>query len=214
MSTVTFPTSPDHVTAAWLSQALERDVSSVTVLDQHTGTTGRMRVGLTYATGTDGPASVFVKLPPFDAAQQELVAWTGMGRREARFYEGPASEVPFRVPHAFFAAAGEEPTEYVMVLEDLEAAGCTFTSRQDPRAEENGLQVVESLGKLHAHFWNDPRLDTELSWLEPAMRSPYGAQLVASAKEQFAADYPPVFAELADLFIEHWEAITDPVGRR
>lgn len=211
---ISIPDRPEAITAEWLSRALATsfpgvEVASVETLAQHSGTTGRMRVGVEYAPGPSGPDTVFVKLAPFDESQQRLVAVTDMGRREARFYEGPAHEVSLRVPTPYFAAHGDDPTEYIMVLEDLEAAGCTFSSRRDTHAEECGDQVMELLARLHAHFWDDARFDDELSWVQPAMRSEYGAVLIESAREQFADDFPPVFAELCDLFVESWERICE-----
>ena len=96
-----------------------------------------------------------------------------------------------------------------MVLEDLEGAGCTFTTRLEPHTEELGQQVIEALARLHAQFWADPRFDDELSWLQPAMRGPFGAQLIDSARQQFADEFPPVFGELCRLFTESWEPITE-----
>jgi hypothetical protein len=112
---VRFPIRPDEITPDWLNRALsarlpDMDVARVEVLDQHSGTTGRVRLGLHHAAGSAGPASVFVKLPPFDESQRKLVAATDMGRREARFYAGPATEVPMRIPRSYFAAAGDERT--------------------------------------------------------------------------------------------------------
>ena len=97
------PSGPEEVTASWLTAALASslpgvEVSRVETLAQHSGTTGRMRLRLEYAPGSSGPETVFVKLPPFDESQRRLVAMTDMGRREARFYEGPASEAPLRLP--------------------------------------------------------------------------------------------------------------------
>jgi hypothetical protein len=212
-ATPDMPHGPEAVTASWLSSALSTrfpgtEVAEVEVLAQHSGTTGRMRLGLEYAQGCGGPATLFVKLPPLDPAQQELVAATGMGRREARFYEGPARETPKRIPEVYFAAHGDR-SEYVMVLEDLEASGCTFTSRSETHADEFGLALMESLARLHAHFWNDPRFDDELSWIRPAMRGGHGAKLVANAREMFADQFPPVFDALCELYIENDERICE-----
>ena len=208
------PDRPEAVTAEWLTDALSAQfagavVSRVEVLDQHSGTTGRMRLRLEYASGPTGPETVFVKLPPFDEAQRSLIGFTDMGRREARYYEGPATETPLRIPHPYFAAHGDEPTGYVMVLEDLAASGCTFSTRLEPRAEDHAEQLIESLARLHAQFWEDPRFDDELSWVEPAMRSPLGAQLIDNAREHFAGDFPAVFSELCRLFVENYERITE-----
>ena len=209
------PLDTSEVTAEWLSAALsstgtDTEVASVTELDRHDGTTGRLRLGLTYAANSSGPESVFVKLAPFSERQRKLVARTGMGEREARFYAGPAAEVAMRIPGAYYAAHGDDPTQYVMVLEDLAAAGVRFTSRLDPLDGAQVESLIVGLAGVHARFWNDPAFDDgELSWVPIAMRGSYGATLIASAKEQYAADMPPHFAALCDLYVEHHEAITD-----
>jgi hypothetical protein len=209
-----FPDGPEAVTAGWLTEALRAsfpdvEVAGIATLDQHSGTTGRLRLALRYAPGPAGPATVFVKLPPFDESQRRMVAATDMGRREARFYEGPAAEVPLRIPRAHYAAHGDDPTEYVMVLEDLQAGGCRFTTRLEPLGGDHGGQLIEGLARLHATFWDDPRFDGELAWVQPAMRGPFGAKLVASAREQFAADFPPVFTDLCLLYEKHHERVAE-----
>lgn len=187
-ATSPFPDTPEDVTAAWLTAAMRTtdptaEVIAVEVLARHAGTTGRLRLGLTHGPGASGPASVFVKLPPFEDGQRKLVAATDMGRREARFYAELAAEVPLRVPHCHFAAHGEERTEYVMVLEDLEAAGCRFTERAHPGDAEHAGRLIEGLGRLHAHFWEDARFgDASLDWVRPAMRGKRGADFVAMAR--------------------------------
>jgi aminoglycoside phosphotransferase (APT) family kinase protein len=208
------PDVPEAISPEWLSGAFARslpgvEVSRVEVLDRHSGTTGRARLGVQYASGPTGPATVFVKLRPFDEMQRQLVAATDMGRREARFYEAVAAETPVRVPRAFFAAHGDEPTDYVMVLEDLAAAGCTFPKSVADHAREHGRQVVEALARLHAHFWEDPRFEGELGWLPPAMRGALGAALIDRARQRFEGELPPVFSELCRLYVEHHERIGD-----
>lgn len=207
-----FPDHPERVTANWMTEALTGStggarVERVEVLDKHSGTTGRIRLALSYSAG-EGPESVFVKLPPFDEAQRGLVSATDMGRREARFYAGPAAEVPMRVPQCFHAAYGEDATEYVMVLEDLAARGCTFTNRMEPHAEEYAGKLIAGLARVHAHFWNDPRFGDEYGWVQPSMRGRRASPLIEQARDQFSDDMPPVFRELCDLVIEHNQGIT------
>ncbi len=213
-SALPFPDSPDAISPDWLTAALAvsvvgAEVASVKVLDQHSGTTGRLRLGLEFADGSIGPSSVFVKLPPDDEGQRRLVASTDMGRREARFYSGPGIEAPMRIPKAFYAAAGNDPNEYVMVLEDLQTSGCSFTTRLEPHAEDHAHKLIESLGRLHAHFWDDRRFDDEWSWVKPAMRGSFGAKLIANARAQFVDRFSPVFDELCGLFIDHHERIAE-----
>ena len=209
-----FPESQAGLTSEWMTEALGAVCPGVTVakmetLEQHSGTTGRIRLGLTYAAGPAGPDSVFVKLPPFSEDQRRFVASTDMGRREARFYIGPGQEAPLRIPGVYYAAAGDDPTEYIMVLEDLRHSGCTFTTRLEPHAEGHAGKIIEGLARLHAHFWEDKRFDGEWAWLRPAMRGSFGAKLVAGAREQFSAEFPPIFDEICRLYIEHHSAITE-----
>ena len=209
------PDRVEGITPGWLNEVLAPrllgvEVASIRVLDQHSGTTGRARIALDYASGSaSGPETVFVKLPPFGAEQRALVAKTDMGRNEARFYAVLAEEVPVRVPRTWFAAHGDDPTEYIMLLEDLEAAGCRFSGRGEDYARDHGQQVVEHLARLHAHFWNDPRFDGELAWLRPPMRGTLGARLMLSAREQFGADFPSEFSALCTLYVEQQDAICD-----
>ncbi len=209
-----FPESPEAVTANWMTRALVdafpgAEVSGLRVLDQHSGTTGRIRVGLTYSSSVVGPESVFVKLPPFDESQRQLVAMTDMGRTEARFYDGPATETPIRVPKAYFAAHGEDRAQYVVVLEDLEASGCFFANRLEPLTDDQGEQLMGGLAGLHAHFWDDARFSDELSWVMPPMRGELGARLIEKAREKFADEFGPVFEELCRLYSDNHEAICD-----
>jgi Phosphotransferase enzyme family len=208
------PARPDEITPAWLSEALSKsfpgvEVTQVAVVDRHSGTTGRAKLRLDYAAGARGPDTIFVKLPPFSEMQRHLVALTDMGRREARFYAELAAETPVRVPRCYFAAHGAEPTDYICVLEDIEAAGCTFPKSVEQHAREHGGELIEALARLHAHFWEDPRFAGTLSWIAPAMRGAFGAKLVATARERFAHDLPPVFAELCQLYLAHRERIAD-----
>jgi aminoglycoside phosphotransferase (APT) family kinase protein len=208
------PDSPEAITPRWLGSALATslpgvEVAAVEVLERHSGTTGRARLGLTYASGSTGPETLFAKLPPFDAAQRQLVAVTDMGRREARFYQELAEETPVRCPRAYFAAHGDEPTDYVMILEDLEAAGCTFPANVDAHAREYGGQLMQTLARLHAHYWEDERFDSRLSWVPRAMRGALGAQLIGQAREKFSDELPPVFGDLCRLYAENHERICD-----
>ena len=220
VATFEHPEEIGSITPDWLQRVLApalagAEIAAVKVLAQHSGTTGRARLGLEYAAGPRGPESVFVKLPPFEAEQRKLVAATDMGRKEARFYASLSAEVPVRVPRCWFAAYGDERTQYIMVLEDLEASGCTFPDDVDAHSRERGADVVAALAQLHAHFWRDERFGAgdaatgTLSWVPRAMRGAVGAALVERAREQFGAEMPPVFSNLCELYARSSEAICD-----
>ena len=95
------PVEVDDLTPAWMSDAMDTDVTSVTVLDRHSGTTGRAHLAL--AGDPRLPATVFVKLAPFDERQRKFVNVQGMGVVEARLYRDLAHELPVRVPGVWYA---------------------------------------------------------------------------------------------------------------
>lgn len=196
------PVEVGDISAEWLSRALERDVTKVEVIDQHSGTTGRAKVALEYA-GDPGPETVFVKLAPFDPGQREFVTKAGLGVAEARFYRDVAAEVPVRVPKAY-ASEFTESGEFAMVLEDLSATGCRFPR---PRDEDIGItagRIVVELARLHAHFWDDPRLATDLAWVTEGARVQFGrpSSYIPLALERFGDEMGPGFRRLAALYID------------
>ncbi len=157
------PRDVDDLTAAWFTEVLDSEITAATVLDRHTGTTGRAQVAL--EGGPDVPATVFVKLPPFGEEQRRLVDATGMGVAEARFYRDLAAEVPVAVPRAWFADT--DGTDYVMVLEDLTARGVTFPRPTDGDIVERATDIVDQLARLHGTYWDSPRFAAggDLEWL-------------------------------------------------
>ena len=203
------PVDLDELTAAWFSRVLERDVTEATVFDRSSGTTGRARVALRGEPGL--PATVFVKLPPFDAQQRAFVEQTGMGVAEARFYRDLAAEVPVRVPSVWFADT--DGRGYVMVLEDLTASGCRFPSPDDADIEARATDVVEQLAALHAAFWGSDRFgpDGDLAWLgrRGTGGGDGGATFIRLAVDVFGDDMDAAFHRIADIYLSR----TDDIGR-
>jgi Ser/Thr protein kinase RdoA (MazF antagonist) len=195
------PIELEDLTPEWLGAALGGSVEAVELLDSHSGTTGRARLALR---GRGVPASVFVKLAPFDAAQREFHAATQMGPREARLYRELAGELPVRHPrvwHADFDAEGR----YVMVLEDLVAAGWSFPSPGDPRTGAWAAQIAEQLARLHARFHESPRFAGDLAWLAPPRGTGSGktaAKLVQRALDRVGDQLSPGFRRHARFYIE------------
>jgi hypothetical protein len=202
------PVDVDDLTAAWFAEVLQRDVAEATLLERSSGTTGRAHVALRGDPGV--PATVFVKLPPFDERQRVLVDKTGMGVAEARFYRDLAAEVPVRVPAAWFAETDGD--RYVMVLEDLGATGCRFPTPDDDDIEARALDIVEELARLHARYWASDRFDAggDLEWLAGRATRAGGAgrAFIGKAVEMLGAEMDTEFHRIARIYMEHAEAIT------
>ena len=152
------PASVDELTPTWFSEALDADVASVKVIDAHSGTTGRARVQLEAADPV--PETLFVKLQPFDQDQREFLRMIGLGVAEAQLYAAVGGDLPVRVPELWHASFDESDGSFVMVLEDLEASGCRFTSAEDDDVLDVAISLVEELAKLHAAYWG-----ADLPWL-------------------------------------------------
>ncbi len=218
-ATPDIPVEVEDITAAWCTEILQRhapgaEVTAIEVLAAHSGTTGRARIGIT---GDDRrlPPSVFVKLAPFSEERRSFVAANGMGVAEARFYEELAGEVPVHVP-AVWHAAHDQAGRYVMVLQDLAAAGASFPRPRDPDSEAVAEAVVGQLARLHGAFHASPRFGPEgdLAWIEEKSRT-YGsaAALVAQGVDRIGDRMPASFHRLAAVYIPHADAVAALVGQ-
>jgi phosphotransferase family enzyme len=197
------PVEVADLTAPWFTAVLGRSITKVEVVDQHSGTTGRARVVVHDESGVASPR--FVKLAPFDERQRRFVDAVGLGVAEARFYRDLASRVPVRVPEVTYAAF-DDRGGYVMVMEDVEAAGGRFPSPRDDPAEVVAVvdSLVDEFARLHAAYWEDPTLDGELAWLGEGARQAFegGGTYIARAIDRFGDDMPPVFRRIGTLYVE------------
>jgi hypothetical protein len=204
---VPVPVEVDDVDAAWLSLALGRHVARAEVIDRSSGTTGRLRIALEGAPGL--PATVFVKLAPFDEEQRGFVDMTGMGPAEARFYRDLASDVPVRVPATLFADTDDG--RYIMVLEDLTATGCRFPSPNDADIEQRSRDVVAQLAELHAAYWESDRFapGNDLDWLTARGVSEGGGGrwLIEQSVKVLGDQMDETFHRIASIYIARSEDI-------
>src|SRR5262249_45777799 len=206
--------SLEHVTARWLLSALgarrpNARATSVEVIGAHSGTTGRAVLRVAWTPGSGLPERVFVKLPPTDATQRGMVDATDMGRREARFYAGLACEVPVRVPTALWSGWGDASSQYLMLLEDLAAAGCDFPLSNDPAILDFTRALVDELARLHGRFADWRRHARAFDWVEAPMRNEWGRMLVQAGLAAFRDGSPREFAAIGELYVAHMEAWND-----
>jgi len=206
----TIPVEVDDVTPGWLSEVLGAPVRTAEVTTRHSGTTGRVGLALTYEGGAEGPASVFVKLAPFDERQRRFVDAVGMGVAEARFYGEVAPDVPVRVPRPYFAATDDDG-RYVMVLEDLAASGGRFPTPDDPGIADFAGRLVRELATLHARYWERPALTGALGWVSEGPRLAFegGGRYIAKALDAFGDEMGDTFRRLARRYVDETPAIAE-----
>jgi aminoglycoside phosphotransferase (APT) family kinase protein len=155
--------------------------------------TGQMcdtfRLRLTWAPSGSGPPSLLVKLPAADPRSREAARVVRAYEKEVRFYQLLAPGLPVRVPRCWHADLDEEdPTRFVLVLEDLaparagdQLAGCT---------EAEARAALGELARLHAARWGDPAL-AALPWLaqDPEANAAFLGQLLPGLWAGFQERY-------------------------
>jgi thiamine kinase-like enzyme len=201
------PKELNDLSSDWLAHVLDAPVTGFTVVDANAGTTGRATLELDYATAVDLPRRLFIKLPPTDEMQRAFVTSSGMGRREARFYESLSAEMPVRLPRCYFAASDDAGEAYIMLLEHLVDSGCPFNNASPRYSLDYIRQVLAAFARLHAAYWDSPRFASDLAWVQPPLQHEIAAQLIAVSLETHAAAMPPVFREMGELYIAHADAI-------
>lgn len=210
MSARPIPTTPEAIDAAWLSEALGARARRVELVGAHSGTTGRAQLQVDWEPGAKLPTRIFAKLPPTDATQRQMSAETDMGRHEARFYAHLAEQVPVRVPAPLWSGWGDDPLEYLMLLEDLAESGCRFPAG----GEEDHLHYLRALmgemAALHARYWGWPEpVAAAQPWVRRYGRSEWGRILVQSALDQFRDSQPPEFAAIAEIYLDRRDAFNE-----
>ena len=168
------------VTPAWLTRALQPCaegvvVSCVDATGLASGTTTRARLALLFegpGQRADLPGTMFVKLAPLDLRTRLFVGLLGLGRSEVAFYRTARQGLPVRAPQVYFAAAARHGTRFVLLLEDLVASGCRFADITSPSDPVRARAVMQALAKLHAAYWESPRLHGDLAWSRSSPKDP------------------------------------------
>jgi aminoglycoside phosphotransferase (APT) family kinase protein len=207
VSMLQIPSDLSSLSSDWLAHVLDAPVNGFTVVDANSGTTGRAALELDYGEAVHLPRRLFVKLPPTDAMQRAFVTSSGMGRREARFYESLSAELPVRVPRCYFSASDDTGEAYIMLLEHLVDSGCTFNNASTRYSLDYVRQVLSAFARLHAAYWDSPRFASDLAWLQPPQQHEIAIPLIGQALQMHAATMPDVFREMGELYMAQANAI-------
>jgi hypothetical protein len=195
----------------WLGDALRPhgvDVVAVDVTEVHEVTNTHVKVHATYASPAPVPTNLFVKMPPLDPARREAIAQTDMGRRESQFYSELAPSVRLRVPACFAAVFDPATRDFLLVLEDIVAGGCTISDGTVGVAPDSAAVALEKLAHLHARF-DDPAVrESEVPWVPRARHaSKYGERLLEIALTEHRERLQDDFAELARLYVDQGDEL-------
>ncbi|MGW6425563.1 phosphotransferase family protein [Nocardia sp. NPDC055053] len=172
------PSKPADITPAWLATALgrpEEAIQGINVLDSHSGTAARARIGVA-ADDDSIPGHLFVKLPPSNYLQHVLLDLFGLDEKEVLAYRALGEHPPVRIPRCHAAESDARRSRFVLVLEDLTATA-RFRTVVDTVSRAEAEAVVDAMADLHSAFWNSDRFAGDLAPLayRPAIESHLGA---------------------------------------
>jgi hypothetical protein len=124
---------------------------------------GLARLHLTFDHDQAGvPSSVVVKIPSGDGAYRAIGDRYHAYEREIRFYGDVAPDSAIRLPRCFYRAMDPAVDAYLLVMEDLGAL--TPGDQVAGLTQAQTVAAVETIGKLHACWWEAPALQT-LDWM-------------------------------------------------
>lgn len=171
---VVFPSDLTELTPGVLAAALAEHTPDVVVEkvdvvtakrcgDGVASTADRVVLDLTYAKGTGGDLPRRLVLKTMLASPHAPEA---MYENEVRFYRDLRRELDIEAPTAFASHFDPVTGRFGLLLEDLTARGARFPSAIEPVSLDEVRSILGHLATLHAQFWNSPRFDDELAWVD------------------------------------------------
>lgn len=208
MSETALPRGPEDVDPEWLSGALRQRfpgvrVAGVEVIEQREVTNSHAKLRVSYEEADGAPSTMFCKLPPGDPNRREAIIRTGMGEREAYFYQELAPEVGLRIP-GVYAAQVRGDGSFILLLEDLDAAGCVVSDGGQGIPLDSAARALEDLAALHLRYLDPDVRAAEVPWI-PTTRSAstYGSVMLQYGLDNHRDRLSDGFAEIAELCIAH-----------
>src|SRR5262249_10158140 len=144
-----------------------------------------IRLRLTYdGTASHAPTSVILKT----GHPERIGGLWNVGRQEVAFYPQVAAVMSARlVPCCFEAVYDTDTKEWHLLLEDLTDSHMIATTWPLPPTMEQCETIVHARARLHAEWWDDPRLGASV-----------GAWLDANAMDRELKRFAELFARFTD----------------
>jgi len=216
---MSFPTSPDAMTPAWIAARLEQSEGALRGVTTAKVGTGQMcdsfRLTLDWAESIDAPASIVAKCPSHDEASRNIAALTGTYVKEVSWYRELAAGSGVAAPHCYHAEIAPNDVDFILLLADLAPA------RPGDQLAGLGLEAltpcIDAAAGLHALLWNDARLDA-LPWLARDSGDLVRAlfpQLYLGFRERYAGRLAPDILDVGAALVDRLEAwLTRTPGAR
>ncbi len=160
-----FPISIGELTESFLSDALGEEVSAFHAdrIGEDRGMLGEIfKLDISFHDDSREPLTLVAK---FAAIREETLALAKRGdthERELRSYDELLSSAPVNVPEFIAAWYNDQTAEFLLLQEMIPAD--TSVDQIVGLSEKQARLVITEMAKLHAYWWNNPKLET-ISWL-------------------------------------------------
>jgi len=146
-----FPTSPEEISAQWLTDKLGYEIESFNIeaLGEGGGLLGL--VTRLHLKASKGPRTLIAKFPTKTEGNRAVATTYDMYAREYRFYTQVAPNVPLRSPACYHAELNEQNSDFVLLLEDLQ--GFELGDQVKGCSVDQAHQVIQSIASLHRNTW-------------------------------------------------------------
>ncbi|MGE0409020.1 MAG: phosphotransferase [Amphiplicatus sp.] len=197
---MSFPVYPEDLTPDFLTAVISDlhpgvTVTGATVLDAkgfgetNVSTSARVTLGLEYRPGSQTlPKKALIKMLKTDDWPGRPLSdgVDGSGERSVRqraprfaiyknevdFYGYLGKEIPVEIPRPLAARFDEASKRYVLILEDVTERGANFWSQFDETSQEDIQAVLDAAAKMHARYWESPRFQDDLKWVQTQSEGP------------------------------------------
>lgn len=170
-------------------------------------TNSHARLAVDYHEAAGAPATMFCKMLPASEKRRDLIAQTGMGPREVRFYNDIAPQSRLRVPTYYVALHDEQDEGFILLIEDLVASKCTISDGTIGLSPDAAARALEDLADLHVRFADPAFRRTHAAWVPAPMESDYGSVMLQYGLDHHRSRLTPCFAEHAELYIANRSAL-------
>ncbi len=202
------PRGPEDLDPAFLTAVLAARhpgvrVTGVQVREVREVTNAHLYLDLTYDEPAGAPATLFAKILPITPERHDQVGRTGMGIREARFYESFGPALPLRIPGVHFASHDEESGAFFLLLEDLDAAGCRVSDGTWGIPADSAAAALDDLSALHLRYLDPDRRAAEAGWVaRSTLGRTYGTTMLRYGLDHHRDRLSDAFAAICEIYIE------------
>lgn len=136
--------------------------------EERVSTAGRIAFDVLYAIdmGMDLPKRLVVKV-----ARPEFVE-IPLYENEVNIYTRLGDEIPMRMPRCFGGLRDHASLSFGLVLEDLRTTQVAFENVLSKFCAEDTAALLEQLALLHAAYWESPRFNNDLRWVQAHTSGP------------------------------------------